>query len=295
MRPLLTIGCSNYDDIEGWFWTASILRQFHVPVSNKEVQLLLVDDMIAPQKELQTMCNLFHAKYVHKPKSKGPAHGKCSVFEEADGLYTLLLDSHVLCCPNSIDYILDGIRNNKIQNDIWSGPLINEHGAIYATEFEMKWRGEMFGIWHTDPDIASGKITEKEICGMGSAYFCVKTDNFVANPFPREFFGFGGEEIIFSEIQRQKYGAKHMCHSALKWQHRFYRPKPVTYRLTVNDKMRNYVVGFYYCGWDVQQPVDYFKKRLPEVQHQQVVKDCQALFPDLLEKNKGGRTFECLD
>jgi glycosyltransferase involved in cell wall biosynthesis len=293
-QPKLTIGCACYDDVEGLFWTMSILRQFHVARDNTDVELLCIDDMPCPQKDLNHLCNLLGAKYIHKPKNKGPAHAKNSVFEEASGEYTLLLDSHVLCSPNSIQYLLDGIYNNKIQNDIWSGPLINESGHVYATELEPKWRGEFFGTWYTDPDISVKGV--KEIVGMGSAYFCCRTASFIKiGGFPQEFRGFAGEEIILSELNRQQTGGKHYCHDALRWQHRFLRTRPVSYTLTVNDKYKNYLIGFYKCGWDTSVVKDYFSKRLPANQLEHDTNYVLSLFPDLFSSTTEGRRFENLD
>lgn len=295
--PKLTIGMACWDDVEGTFWTLSILRQFHVPYYSHlrdQVELLVVDDMPTEQRELRHLCNLANAKYVHKPKNMGPAHAKSSVFEEASGEYTLLLDSHVLCLPGSVEHLLNGIDAGSIGNDIWSGPLVSENGGIIATELLPRWRGEFFGIWDTDQDIVNKKV--KEIRGMGSAFFCMKTRNFIdIEGFPKEFRGFGGEELILSEINRKKTGGRHMCHDALRWQHRFYKPKPVTYALTVNDKFKNYVVGFYKAGWDTDAVRKYFAKKLPAAQHQHNCQEMERLWPDVWTRNAGAERFEELD
>ena len=286
-----------WDDVEGTFWTLSILRQFHVPYYSHlrdQVELLVVDDMPTEQRELRHLCNLANAKFVHKPKAMGPAHAKSSVFEEASGDYTLLLDSHVLCLPGSVEYLLNGINSGAIGNDIWSGPLVSENGGIIATELLPRWRGEFWGIWDTDHSIVEKKA--KQIEGMGSAFFCMKTKNFIDNEcFPKEFRGFGGEELIMSEINRQKTGGQHWCHDALRWQHRFYKPKPVSYTLTVNDKFKNYVIGFYRCGYDTESVRKYFAKKLAAAQLKHNSAELETIFPDVWTRNAGGRTFEELD
>lgn len=293
----LTVGMACWDDVEGCFWCLSILRQFHVPYYSDlrdKVDLLVVDDMPTEQRELRHLCNLAGARYVHKPKAMGPAHGKASVFEESATEYTLLLDSHVLCLPGSIQYLLDAIDRDEIGNDIWSGPLVSENGGVIATELLPKWRGEFWGIWDTDKDIVTKKV--KQIMGMGSAFFCMKTKNFVDNEcFPKEFKGFGGEELIMSEINRQKTGGQHYCHDALRWQHRFYKPKPVTYALTINDKFKNYTIGFYKCGWDTEAVRKYFSRKLPADQLRHNSSELEAMFPDVWTRNAGGKTWEELD
>ena len=296
-KPKLTIGMASWDDVEGVFWTLSILRQFHTPYYSDlrdQVQLLVVDDMPTEQRELRHLCNLSNAKFVHRSKNQGPAQAKTTVFEEADAEYTLLLDSHVLCLPGSIQYLLDAIDRDAIGNDIWSGPLVSENGGIIATELLPRWRGEFFGIWETDQDIVKKKV--KEIMGMGSAFFCMKTRNFVDNEcFPKEMRGFGGEELIISEINRQKTGGLHYCHDALRWQHRFYKPKPVTYTLTINDKFKNYVIGFYRCGWDTESVRRYFARKLPADQLRHNSGELEAMFPDVWTRNAGGKVWEEMD
>lgn len=295
--PKLTIGMACWDDVEGTFWSLSILRQFHLSYFSPlrdEVELLVVDDMPQEQRELRHLCNLAGAKYVHKPKNLGPAHAKSSVFEEASGEYTLLIDSHVLCLPGSIDYLLKGVNDDRIKEDIWSGPLVSENGGIIATELQPKWRGEFWGIWHVDPSIQQQGV--KEIEGMGSAFFCMRTRNFIEiEGFPKEFKGFGGEELILSELNRQKKGGRHLCHDALRWQHRFYKPRPVSYALTINDKYKNYVIGFYKCGYDTEAVRRYFSRKLPADQLRHNSAELEAIWPDVWTRNRGGKVFEELD
>ena len=289
----LTIGMACYDDVQGVFWSLSILNQFHQTNKNPEVELIVIDDMPQQQKDLPNVAALSGAKYVHKPKNKGPAHAKNSVFEEATGLYTLLLDSHVLCAPNSIAHLLHCIDADLLGNDIWSGPLINESGNIYGTHLELNWRGQFFGTWAADKSVEEKK--QMQIPGMGSAFFCCKTENFKKVPFPHEYKGFAGEEIVLSELHRQAFGSKHYCISALKWQHRFLRDRPISYTLTVNDKFMNYLIGFYKCGWNTIAVADYFRRHLPADQHQHAIATVQNYFPDLLSKNLDGKVFPVLD
>lgn len=293
MKPKLTIGCACWDDVQGVFWTLSIIRQFHVPVTMKDIELVVIDDMPQKQKELDHVCNLHQAKYIHRSKNMGPAHSKNTLFEEAHGEYTLLLDSHILCLPGSIQYLYKGILENRLGNDIWSGPLVNEAGGIIATELDPQFRGEFFGTWQTDPDIATKRI--KEIQGMGSAFFAMRTEQFLKiGGFPKEFRGFAGEEIILSELNRQA-GGKHYCHYDMKWEHRFLRDKPVSYTLTINDKYKNYLIGFYKCGWNTTQVKQYFAKKLPADQHQANTAEILRLFPDLFTKNPDAPYFPELD
>lgn len=292
-KPTLTIGCANYDDPEGAFWTYSSLRNNHD--ITPDIELLCIDDMPTPQEELRRVCGLSNTRYIHKSKSKGPAHAKNSVFEEANGDYVLLLDCHCLLGRNVIPAIMDLINKDRIRNNLISGPLLNEAGHLYATHLEPKLRGAFFGIWASDPLLANGILTERVIWGMGSAMMlCKKSAWDAVGGFPANFSGFGGEEGVISELFRQR-GGEHICHMSLKWVHRFMRTKPITYTCTLNDKMRNYLIGAYLCNYDVGQMRDYFYTKLNTVQADSVVRTVLDIYPDLFTKNPNGRKLEVMD
>lgn len=289
----LTIGCANWDDPEGAFWTYSSLRNNHFLLPN--VELLCVDDMPEPQEELKRVCGLSKTRYVHKPKANGPAHAKNSVFEEARGEYVLLLDCHVLLNRNCLENIFNLIAKDRIKNNIISGPLLNEAGDLYATELVPKLRGDFFGIWHNDPLLANGTLIEKIVWGMGSAFIlCKKQAWHDVGGFPKNFRGFGGEEGIISELFRHK-GGEHICNMGLGWVHRFMRTKPLSYTCTVNDKMRNYLIGAYLTGYNVHQFVEYFKRKLPVEQSQVVLSEILEIYPDFFIKNSNPKSVEVLD
>lgn len=280
----LTIGMSNWDDVEGAFWTLSAIRQYHVPVSNTDVELLVIDDMPTKQEDLERMCTLASARYVHHSKNKGPAHAKDSVWEFASGEYVLLLDSHVLLSQCSVQYILDAIDNDLIGQDLWTGPLLNESGHVIATELLPEWRGAFFGVWHTNQDIHKTPIMEIE--GHGSAYTLMKKEHYPF--FSPYFFGFSAEELYLHEKVRRR-GGKCFIHKALGWVHRFHRTKGVTYRLLIEDKLRNYLVASYEMGWNIKQCCDYFKSRVPETLYAKTLEEVKVLLPDIDFNDDSGK------
>ncbi len=281
---------ANWDDPEGAFWTLTAIRQYHVKEDNKEVELLVVDDMPEKQQDLENVCSNSGARYVHHSKNKGPAHAKDSVWEHAQGDYVLLVDSHVLLAPCSVNYILDAIDSDLIGKDLWTGPLLNERGHMIASELLPEWRGQFFGVWHTDQDLLKTKI--KEIEGHGSAYTLMKREHYPY--FSPHFKGFSGEELYLHQKVRNN-GGKCYTHVDLGWIHRFMRSKPITYSLTLNDKLRNYLVASYEIGWSIKQCCDYFRPKLVKEQFDNVLSDVKAIFPSIDFEDDSGKRHKVHD
>jgi glycosyltransferase involved in cell wall biosynthesis len=290
MAPKLTIGMANWDDPEGAWWTLCDIRLHHVKRERTDVELLVVDDMPDKQQDLENACNNAGARYVHHSKNKGPAHAKDSVWEHAKGDYVLLLDSHVLLAPCSVQYIIDAIDSDLIGKDLWTGPLLNESGGTIATELLPEWRGDFFGIWFTDPELPKIKI--KEIEGHGSAYTLMKREHYPY--FSKHFSGFSGEELYLHQKVRNN-GGKCYTHQELGWIHRFMRSKPITYSLTLNDKLRNYLVASYEIGWSIKQCCDYFKPKLAKDQFDNVLSDVKDVFPNINFEDDSGKRHKVHD
>ena len=275
----LTIGMANWDDPEGAWWTLSSIRMNHVYGQDQSIELLVVDDMPEPQAKLQHVCALANARYVHSGRGQGPARAKDAVWEHAKGDYVLLVDSHVLLATNTIQYLMHGIDMNAVGKDLWCGPLINESGGMVATELLPELRGHFFGVWHvnTSPDPV------REIIAHGSAYSFMKRSEYPG--FSKHFRGFAGEEVYLHDKVRRN-GGKVLFHRALGWCHRFDRfGRQITYALTLNDKMRNYLIAGYECDWNVPQLREYFGKGLPLEQRLNVENDVLAIYPDIFTRD----------
>ena len=125
-------------------------------------------------------------------------------------------------------------------DDLLQGPLIYDDLESISTHFDPIWRGQMWGVWATadrarDPDAEPFDIPMQ---GMG-AFSCRKRAWLGVNP---RFRGFGGEEGYIHEKFRQA-RRRTLCLRWLRWTHRFGRPNGVRYPLTVDDKLRNYLIG----------------------------------------------------
>lgn len=94
-----------------------------------------------------------------------------------------------------------------------------------------------------------------EIPGQGLGLFVTSKEHWI--PFNRDFRGFGGEEIIHHAKYRQA-GRTTYCLPFLKWVHRFGRPGGVPYPLTMENKIRNYLIGYRDLGWDIEEVRQHF-------------------------------------
>jgi glycosyltransferase involved in cell wall biosynthesis len=270
--PVLTIGMAAFNDDQGVWWTLSAIRAYHVELSRDDVELLVIDDAPVSSKELVAVCGHTKTRYVHKPKGKGPAHAKNSIWEEARGSHVLMIDCHVLLGPGSVDYLVSAAEAKASRRDMWVGPLRSEGGHLVATELLPELRGDFFGVWHVGPH------EPHEVHAHGSAYAFMARAEWPG--FSNDFRGFAGEEIYIHDRVRRN-GGKVMYHPRLEWVHRFPRFGPVTYPLTLNDKLRNYCIAAYEMGWNVGQMREYFGRKLPTDQSSAVEAELLALHPDI--------------
>jgi hypothetical protein len=76
------------------------------------------------------------------------------------------------------------------------------------------------------------------------------------------FRGFGGEEGYIHEKMRQ-HGGRVLCLPWLRWGHRFGRANGVPYRVSVEDKLRNYLLGYDELGLDLTPVLEHFAEHVP--------------------------------
>lgn len=117
-----------------------------------------------------------------------------------------------------------------------------------------------------------------EIPGQGLGVFVTSREHWI--PFHRDFRGFGGEEIIHHAKYRQA-GRTTYCLPFLKWVHRFGRPGGVPYPLTMENKIRNYLIGFQDLGWDTEEVRKHFvdEVKVPPSVFDAIAKDPVAFVP----------------
>jgi hypothetical protein len=167
----------------------------------------------------------------------------------------------VLFLPNSISRLKKFYRDNPDCNDLLQGPLVYDDGKTSSTHFHPTWRAQMWGIWDSDPRGQDPDAEPFEIPMQGLGVFsCRKSAWLGFNP---RFRGFGGEEGYIHEKFRLA-GRRCMCLPWLRWMHRFNRPAGVPFPLTVEDKLRNYVIGHAELGLDLEPVLSHFCEHLPK-------------------------------
>lgn len=254
----LTIGMATYDDFNGVYFTLQSLRLYQ---DLHDTELLVVDNYGCPDTKRLVEGWVHGARYVLATEVRGTAAAKDRVFREAQGEAVLCCDSHVLFAPGAIKRLKEYYREHPGCPDLLQGPLAYDDLTTISTHFEPVWRGEMWGIWATDPrgQDPEGEPFEIPMQGMG-AFSCRKDAWPGFNPM---FRGFGWEEGYIHEKFRRADG-RCLCVPWFRWTHRFGRPAGPEYSLTVEEKLRNYLIGHAELGWDVTPVLDHFSEVLPE-------------------------------
>ena len=252
---MLTIGMPTYKDFDGCYFTTQALRMYQ---DISDCEILIIDTEEIGSKLLKETCKIMGVNYYHEPSAANtPSEGKNFVFEKATKDYVLCIDCHILLTPNAIRNLKDYIAINRPDKDLLQGPLIYDDMAGYATHFDKKWSGHMYGVWGSDQRVYTDMPFEIPMQGMG--LFCMKKSSWPE--FNRKFKGFGGEEGYIQEKVRQR-GGKVLCLPFLKWLHRFGRPNGVPYKLSIIDRIVNYLIGWNELGLDNKEIIDHFAKQV---------------------------------
>lgn len=234
---------ATYDDYDGVYFTCQALRIYQQV--NFEYEIIILDNN--PTSPSGKATEQFaknklrkNAKYISYPV-KPTTFNKYETLNYVSGEHTLILDSHVLLEPNSLQRLVNYMDSQEHdKRNLLQGPLWYDDLKHVSTHFDPIWRGHMYGIWATNQSAYDkGEPFEIPMQGMGMCAFTTKH-------FPiinKNFRGFGGEEGYIAEKFRLN-GGKNICIPWLRWNHRFERPLGVKYPLTLEDKVFNY-----YLGW----------------------------------------------
>ncbi len=253
----LTIGMATYNDFDGVYFTLQALRLYQ-DLENTE---LLVIDSYGCQDTKNLVEGWLNGRYILAKDVVGTAAPRDLVFREARGNAVLCCDCHVLFSPGVIAQLKQFYREHPDCHDLLQGPLLYDDGKLIATHFDPCWRDQMWGTWGSDPrgQDPRGEPFEIPMQGLG-VFSCLKR---AWLGFHSEFRGFGGEEGYIHEKFRQA-GRRCLCLPWFRWMHRFSRPSHVMYPVTVEDKLRNYVIGHAELGLDLAPVLQHFSEYLPQ-------------------------------
>src|SRR5947209_982431 len=253
----LTIGMATYHDFDGVYFTLQALRLYQ---DLERTELLVIDNYGCEQTK-QLVEGWLKGRYIRATEVVGTAAPRELVFRQARGEAVLCCDSHVLFAPGVIARLKQYYRQHPGCQDLLQGPMLYDDGKLLATHFEPRWREQMWGIWGSDPrgQDPEGEPFEIPMQGLG-VFSCRKAAWLGFHP---QFRGFGGEEGYIHEKFRQA-GRRCLCLPWMRWMHRFGRPNGVQYPLTVEDKLRNYVLGHAELGLDLLPVLEHFAHYLPK-------------------------------
>ena len=253
----LTIGMPTYQDYDGVYFTVQALRLYQ---DLQDTELLVVDNYGCKHTK-KFVEDGVKGRYILATDVVNGSYAKNVVFQEASGEAVLCCDSHVLFFPDAIVRLKEYYREHPDCRDLLQGPLVYNNGKSFSTHLEPVWRSQFWGTWAKDPrgQDPDGEPFEISMQGMG-VFSCRKS---VWPGFSSLFRGFGGEAGYMHEKFRQQ-GGRCLCLPWLRWMHRFDRPAGVPYSLTIEDKVRNYVIGHAELGLDVAPVVEHFSAHLPK-------------------------------
>lgn len=280
MSKKLTIGMATYDDFDGVYFSIQAARMYHREVYD-DLEFIVVDNNPHGMhgKEVKMFVE-HHCRDSHdKPNGRYiPVTDRVSTairnetFKESNTPFTLNMDCHVLLYPESLEKLINFYDNNSETNDLFHGPMVYDNlmnGSI-STHMNPTWRSQMFGTWETDLDGLYEDNEPFEIPMHGMGLFSCRTDAWAG--FNSKFRGFGGEEGYIHK-KFQKRGDKVWCLPFLRWMHRFQRPEGPKYPLTMEQRVRNYFIGFLELEEDIEPIIEHFKEWKPENQLRLMLED----------------------
>lgn len=263
----LTIGMATYDDFDGVYFTLQSIRLYHPEILNN-LEFVIIDNNPNTRhseniKSLVTWVKQ-PIQYIPFTEYKSTAV-RNKIFEYAKTDYVLSIDSHVLIQPGALKKLYDFFEKGKDEGNLLQGPMLHDDiiNVTISTHFDLIWRGQMWGVWARDERGVNPDNPPFEIPAMGLGLFACRKEGWLG--FNPKFRGFGGEEGYIHEKYR-RIGRKTLCLPFLKWLHRFGRPNGVTYPLTCENKIRNYILGFTELKMDIKPIEEHFKSEINPIE-----------------------------
>ena len=270
-KPLLTIGMATFDDFDGVYFTLQALKAYH---DLNDVELLVVDSKPGGCQATKDACNWVGARYLLRDHASGTSVPRQLVFEEAQADWVMCLDCHVLLQAGAIARLKEFLKAGVDAKSLWQGPLLYDNHKDYATHFAPEWRNSMWGTWAKDPR-GEGTVPF-EIPMQGLGLFLMNKHEWPG--FNLKFRGFGGEEgYIHQKVRR--FGGRCYCIPWLRWVHRFGRPKGVPYRLVLEDRVFNYILGRRELALPYQDVLTHFKTQMSAEALSAVVAEAEKADP----------------
>jgi hypothetical protein len=257
-RRFLTLGMATYDDYDGVYFSVQAIRLYHPEVTDRTEILVLDNHPSGPcaraLKDLEQQVAGY--RYFPYGRAQGTAV-RDAVFREANSEFVLCMDSHVLFRPGSLARLLSYLEAHPGSPDLWQGPLLGDDTKVSGTHFDPVWRGGMYGVWAIDPRGLDPGAPPFDIPMQGLGVFGCRRDAWPG--FNPRLTGFGGEEGYIHEKVRRA-GGRTLCLPFLGWMHRFNRPFGPRYTVSVEDRVRNYLLTHDELGLDPRSAIEHLEQ-----------------------------------
>lgn len=241
---------ATHDDYDGLYFTIQSIRMYHPEILN-DIEFVIIDNNpdSAHGSSIRNLLNWIKEPVQYLPFKKHQSSTiKNKVFELADTPYVMCIDCHILLSPGSIKKLIDFFDSKEDYGNLIQGPLIYDDFKSISTHFDLtKWGSHMWGTWATDERGTDENSPPFPIEAQGMGLFACRKDSWLG--FNKNFRGFGGEEGYIHEKYR-KNGKETLCLPFLRWMHRFERPTVAKYPNNLNERFRNYYIGFTELGLD---------------------------------------------
>lgn len=268
--PKLTIGMATFDDYDGVYFTIQSIRLNNLERLD-EIDLVVIDNNPdSPEgKATADFCGKAGVRYFQEYAWRSTAV-RDRIFSEALAPWAMSIDPHVLFEPGTISRLIE-FTATAPSSHLYHGAMLYDYltkGAKVVTHMNPEWRENMFGTWGHDPRGIDPEAHPFEIEMMGLGCFVSRVDAWQG--FHPLFKGFGGEEGYVHEKTRQA-GAKILLLPWLRWIHRFDRPRGHPYPLNIEERIRNYLIGWLDIGKDPGEVIEHFGKTHPDVKVEEIL------------------------
>lgn len=247
--------------------TIQSLRMFH---DMSDVEIVVVDNF-GCEYTRDLVINWTRQRYIPYSGVVGTSAPRDLIFREATGDAVLVIDCHVMLKPGVVARLKKFFTDNPLCQDLLQGPMYNDDLRFVNTHMNPIWREHMWGAWGRDPRGVDEAGEPFDIPMHGLGLFACRKDAWLG--FNPAFRGFGGEEGYIHEKFRQA-GRRCLCLPWLRWLHRFNRPYGAPYELNIEDRIRNYLIGHYELGLDLEPVIKHFIEFQPAEKLISIAADC---------------------
>jgi len=284
MSKKLTIGMAAYDDFDGVYFSIQSIRMFHQEVMD-DLEFIIIDNN--PHSQHGKECKNFAQSVKTRDQRESlcqyiPVTDRTSTavrdetFKNSNTPYTLNMDCHVLIEQGGLKKLIDYYDQNSSTTNLYHGPMYYDalDSNTVVTHMKPEWRAQMFGTWAHDDRGTDIDNDPFEIPMHGMGLFTCRTEAWAG--FNPKFKGFGGEEGYIHKKFKLR-GDQTICLPFLRWLHRFQRPNGVRYVLTMENKVRNYILGAIENNEPFEPIIDHFTgEGMPQNTIESMIRDIKG-------------------